>query len=128
MSYCRWSTDQFRCDLYCYESADGFVTHVAGNRHVGEIPEVDHSLIGAGTTQEQHREYLRQTQAQYDWLDDCERRPIGGPHDGESFVDGTLEEFRGRLVSLREAGYQFPDGVLECVDYEINHKTDELEG
>lgn len=29
MSYCRWSTDDFTCDLYCYESSEGYVTHVA---------------------------------------------------------------------------------------------------
>ena len=28
MSYCRWSTDDFACDLYCYESAAEYVTHV----------------------------------------------------------------------------------------------------
>ena len=33
MSYCRWSTDNFKCDLYCYEDVNGgFTTHVASNR------------------------------------------------------------------------------------------------
>ena len=35
MSYCRWSSDDFQCDVYVYESvAGGFVTHVAANRVV----------------------------------------------------------------------------------------------
>jgi DNA repair photolyase len=32
MSYCRWSSDYFNCDLYCYESNSGYETHVAAYR------------------------------------------------------------------------------------------------
>ncbi len=33
MSYCRWSSDNTNCDLYCYEDCSGgFTTHVAGFR------------------------------------------------------------------------------------------------
>ena len=41
MSYRRWSSDDFQCDVYVYESvAGGFVTHVAANRVVfkDELP------------------------------------------------------------------------------------------
>lgn len=38
---------------------------------------------------------------------------------GETFNDGTLEEFKARLLFLRSQGYIFPDYVLECVDEEI---------
>jgi hypothetical protein len=47
----------------------------------------------------------------------CE--PLGLPHDGESFNDETLEDFLARLLMLREAGYRFPDYVLERVREEI---------
>jgi len=33
MSYCRWSSNNFNCDLYCYHSDWGFETHVAGGRY-----------------------------------------------------------------------------------------------
>src|SRR5687767_6611694 len=39
MSYCRWSTDDFQCDLYCYEDVSGgFTTHVAGRRKIWDAP------------------------------------------------------------------------------------------
>ena len=47
MSYCRWSSDNWKCDLYCYEDVSGGITtHVAGNRIVGDIPEAPLSLLG----------------------------------------------------------------------------------
>ncbi len=37
MAYCRFSPNQPMCDLYCYNSQDGFITHVgnAGLPHDG---------------------------------------------------------------------------------------------
>jgi len=40
MSYCRWSSDDFRCDLYCYaDIGGGYTTYVAKVRFLG----ADHS-------------------------------------------------------------------------------------
>ena len=118
MSYCRWSSDDFQCDLYCYADASGgWTTHVASNRLVGDAPHVDWLLIGgddknAALFFEQHR-------AQSDWLDTAEHAPIGLPHGGATFDDPTLEAFRKRLLDLRALGYRFPDRVLAEVDEEI---------
>lgn len=41
MSYCRWSSDDFQCDVYCYEADEGFIIHVAVSRPVlkdGDLP------------------------------------------------------------------------------------------
>lgn len=39
MSYCRWSTDDFLCDLYIYEHYEGFwAIHVASIRRVYHKP------------------------------------------------------------------------------------------
>ncbi len=47
MSYCRWSTDEFRCDLYIYANVNGYWTiHVAGRTRDGE----DITLPHAGAT------------------------------------------------------------------------------
>lgn len=113
MSYCRWSTDDFSCDLYCYGNASGgWTTHVAGNKPVGEIPKVTASF-------DQPDEMARQMNAQHEWLASCAREPLGLPHDGETFNDPTLEAFRDRLMTLRAAGYRFPDYVLTEVEAEI---------
>lgn len=112
MSYCRWSSDDFGCDLYCYESDEGYVTHVAGRRVLGQVPHVDTSLLEAGD----FGAFVAQHMAQRRFMETCERVPIGGPCDGQAFVDRTLSEFRDRLCQLRDMGYRFPQGVLDGVE------------
>ena len=118
MSYCRWSTDDYQCDLYCYEDGDGYVTHVANLRVLGEIPPLDWTLLedppegDTRTPEDRANEFGRQHNAQLAFLNSCERVSIGGPYDGDSFHDYSLEDFRNRLLMLREAGYRFPNEVL----------------
>lgn len=119
MSYCRWSSMDYGCDLYCYESCDGdWVTHVAGNRCVGDVPHVDWGLLADNI-----EEFQSAHQRQHEFLETCGRENIGLPHDGMTFSDKTVEEFRDRLVQLRECGYRFPDEVFAWIDSEIAEKT-----
>lgn len=37
MSFCRWSSDDWACDVYAYESEEGFIIHVA-TAEKAEIP------------------------------------------------------------------------------------------
>jgi len=116
MSYCRWSCDNYRCDLYCYaDVAGGWTTHVAKKRHDGEVPSLDLELLVTGKVEE----FLAQYEAQHKALEVVQYSPIGLPHDGETFRDFSLSEFRERLVGLRAVGYRFPEHVLEIVDTEI---------
>ncbi len=120
MSYCRWSSDNWRCDLYCYEDVSGgWTTHVAGRRRVGEIPAVDWRFLGTD-----HAEFTRQYDAQNAALDSTELVDIGLPYDGDTFHDYSLEDFRERVVMLREAGYSCPDYVLEDIDEEIRERDE----
>ena len=108
MSICRWSSDNWQCDLYCYgDVSGGITTHVAGNRIVGEVPEVPYIL---DVTPE---EYFKAHKKQMDWLDKAKRKKIGLPHDSESFNDPDWESFLERLLHLREVGYNFPDYAIE---------------
>lgn len=45
MSYCRWSSDNYRCDVYALESDLGYEINVAVGRYPEPIPEVDYSLL-----------------------------------------------------------------------------------
>ena len=118
MSYCRWSSDDFRCDVYCYEDVGGgYVTHVASNRVVGDIPP-------SGDPRQDT--FFEEHQKQMAFLDKAERVPIGLAHDGESYNDTTLTEFRQRLVMLREAGYNIPSHVFESIDEEMMERNNEL--
>ena len=117
MSYCRWSSDNFRCDLYCYADVNGgYTTHVASNRVLGDIPEIKWP---EGRSKEETDAFMESYKAQSAFLDNCGREDIGLPYDGQTFNDADLKAFRDRLVMLREAGYNFPDYVLEMVDEEI---------
>lgn len=118
MSYCRWSTDNYHCDLYCYESSEGYQTHVAGNRVRGIIPDNGWEAFFHDKTIDAE-ECSRRTEEQHNFLMSCVREQIPLPYAGESFLDNTLREFRARLVLLRHCGYNFPDGVLADVDAEI---------
>jgi len=122
MSYCRWSSDNWRCDLYCYEDVSGGITtHVASNRVVGEVPEALLSLLLNGKSEE----FLVAHRKQMAFLETAKREIIGLPYDGESFNDPDYQSFLERLVYLREVGYNFPDHVIEEVKEDIVRETQE---
>lgn len=116
MSYCRFSSDNWRSDVYVYEHYQGFwQTHVASNRVVGKIPnEPDWDLLKTDA-----KKWMSEHKAVMDFLENADRKPIGLPHDGESFEDPTLEECRDRLLELRTAGYHVPDHAVEGLEYEM---------
>ncbi len=44
MSYCRFSSDDCKSNVHCYEDVGGgYTTRIAGSRHVGEVPVLDWS-------------------------------------------------------------------------------------
>lgn len=119
MSYCRFSSDGFQCDLYCYESDEGYCTHIASQRRVLPIPQ--HNLDDFDSSNFEKINELADL-AQNEDLNPS--FPIGLPHDGESFTDGDLESFLERLKYLKKVGYLFSDRVIECVEEEL--KQEEL--
>lgn len=122
MSYCRWSSDDFQCDLYCYaDVSGGYTTHVAGNKSVGEIPKTD--WVGFMNKTISAEEFAEQHSKQYEWLDKCERKPLGLPCDGESFNDATAELWLKRLMELRAMGYRFPDHVIDDAKAEMEEEA-----
>lgn len=121
MSYCRWSSMDFKCDLYCYEHVDGtWTTHVASNKVVTPIfPDAPWALLTKGGVVGRYV-YLWWHRLHMWTVGIGIRRPLGLAHDGETFKDGSLEDFKSTLLMLRHKGYRFPDYVLEIVDDEIS--------
>ena len=118
MSYCRWSSNNWDCDLYCYEDCGGgYTTHVGSARKVGETPcpSVDIQLLLDGKTDE----YWAAYKAQNAWFDAARCVKIGLPQDGQSFNDATLGEFLDRVVWLRDMGYHVPEYVIEDIKAEL---------
>lgn len=113
MSYCRFSSDNWKCDLYCWEGG-GWHTHVAGNRIVGEVPGVPHF-----TADVDRDAWTIAHDVQMKFLNGCERTEIDLLHAGDTFLDETLEGFEKTLLMLRALGYRFPDRVLTEVHEEL---------
>lgn len=120
MAYCRFSDDQWQCDVYCYKDISGdYVIAVASHRHVFErlppppknFPEhwLEHSKIVA--------ERLK--------AGTLER--IGLPYDGEFYLFHTARHAMLKLKELREAGYNVPEYAIQSLSYEAEEGEEEEE-
>lgn len=100
MSYCRFSSLDGGCDVYCYHAIHGgYVTMIAAC----SVPE----CTGIPDTPQ-------------GWADlEASLVPLDKPLAGQAFHDDTLTAFRDRLVELRALGYRFPDAVFARIDHEL---------
>lgn len=113
MSYCRWSSDNWMCDVYAYESVEGYVTHVACNKRTGFITPLDYSTSERLTkTYTQQMKDLKNTQFEL----------LNLPYDGETLTDDTLEDFKDTMTGLKNVGYNIPDFVFEIIDEELSQE------
>lgn len=108
MSICRMSSDNWKCDLYCYYAvSSGIKIHVRAKRYKGNIPKLPD--ISEVTPEE----YVKADKKQMDFINNAKKEPIGLPEDGNTFVAGSIKEFREQLTYLRNLGYNFPDYLFE---------------
>jgi len=110
VSYCRFSSEDFQCDVYCYEDVSGgWTTHVATNRPVldGTLPP---PIMLAP---ENIKEWMARHEKVMEWVSKAERKQIGLPHDGESFNDPTAGEAADRLQTLKDLGYMVPQYAID---------------
>lgn len=143
MSYCRWSSMNWRCDVYVYEDVGGgWTTHVAGRRRLlPAIPDLLGSKLSMRLRSWVGVYWDRETRKMiypYRWrallyrpwtsflsfwhnrvhmgsLHLSPLRPIGLAHDGESFNDPTAGECADRLESLRDLGYIVPQYAIDAL-------------
>lgn len=119
MSYCRWSSDDCMCDLYCYESCyGGWTTHVARSRRERRpVPSLDYSNSDV---------FMETYRSQMEDLKNIKLKPIGLPHDGETFNDETIEKFLERIIYLKSIGYSVPDSVIYNIREEIKESENNV--
>lgn len=118
MSYCRWGSDDYQCDVYAYESGRGIQIHVGKGRYVFKEPlppRVDLSDTKA---------YLARHQKVMEMCKESDTVPIGGPHDGESHIFEDWEDAIAYMEMLRAAGYRFPDSALDAMRDELEWKEE----
>lgn len=119
MSYCRWSCDDFQCDVYVYADVfGGYTTHVSGRRAVFTEPLPDPVPFDADRIKEWHARHMKVMEM----VENSEHQPIGLPHDGESFNDATAGECADRLEQLRALGYNVPQYAIDALrEEQVNH-------
>lgn len=115
MSYCRFSTNAFRSDVYCYKHArGGYRIEVAANR-------LDIDRESLPDEPEDLHEYIRWYDEELSpKIDEAERRPIGLPRDGDSVHVSTPGEATEELRALREEGYHVPQKAIDQLHEEKN--------
>ena len=121
MSYCRWSSDDWKCDLYCFaDVGGGYTTYVAGKRLVTKLPK------NVDLTSENVETWFKVHEKQMNMLESAEYENINLPHAGKSFNDPTLKKFFERIIYLKELGYHIPDYVIDQIMEELdNNKYNE---
>jgi len=112
--YCRWSSDDWKSDVYACKTDEGYMIYVATHRYIGDIPHVPNFNE---TNQE---EFGIACQRQMSALDKAKLIRIGGLHDGETFMCETLREFLEKLLYLRRCGYHVPELAVEAAQDELN--------
>lgn len=112
MAYCRWSSDNWKSDVYVYEGVDNkWHCHVAGSRRLNlDTLPPDPLLSISGNDNAQ---FLDAYNNHRTILQSLPFEEIKLPH------AGSLHSFRKPqycalfLEDLKELGYHIPDGVIE---------------
>ncbi len=136
MSYCRWSSMNWMCDVYTYQSISGvYVTHVAGRRRVippipafplARLPKFGGvytpSTMSVNYPTRWHRLAARvcarlwHLWEQYVHMGSMSLIPlrsIGLPYAGRTLCDDTARDCADRLEMLRGEGYKVPQYAID---------------
>lgn len=114
MSYCRWSSDNFQCDVYVYAASEGWCIHVAANKTAEDPPENSREVAGWWEQGEAGvKAYVEQHTRLTEWMTTAAKVPIGLAHDGGYFIEPTALACAERLISLKEMGYRVPQYAID---------------
>ena len=136
MSYCRWSSDGMKCDVYVYEHyTDGYVCHVAARKIVNldEAPHVpsffDYTTDENGKlTDESIQDYMVKHRAWNEWLKNSAiREDIGLEHDGKTFSTDEPGDMAEILVMLKQMGYNVPQYAIDALYEEGKENGEQAE-
>lgn len=126
MSYCRFSSMNWKCDIYAWEGAS-YTISVAGARRVGTWPDnMPFPMPKGFPSTELYIEAIKKWNQNHNHIMSIVGKlpleKIDLPHAGETFECHTLEEFRDKLIMLRETGYLFPDYVFDRIEEEMKER------
>jgi hypothetical protein len=145
VSYCRWSSDHFECDVYTYANVSGaWTTHVAGRRRKHKVPDEIKAMYPAWGDPDWVSKYTAADEAvkawertlpcdevevqymQADgttkpgidyWLKDSEYLDLSeiGPEAGQTFDDSCPGESADTLERLRAKGFNVPQYAIDSL-------------
>lgn len=110
MSYCRFSSDDYQCDVYCYQDVcGGYTTHVAEYRFVfdEELPPP--------VSIENAKDWVARYQKVSAMVKRSKRQRIGLPFDGKQFNEEDAEACAKRLQELKDLGYKVPQYAIDAL-------------
>jgi hypothetical protein len=118
MSYCRWSSDDFQCDVYVYEDVAGcWTTHIASRRrHIPDDVLASFPVVDENDFMSWHVRH----RAVMDWLSETKDHAQlitldHMPSSGETFHDDTPGECADRLEALRAEGFNVPQYAIDSL-------------
>lgn len=108
MSYCRFSSGDFQCDVYVYDSQDGVVTWVAGYRRIYRDPlpaPIDFMEDPIAWTE------------RFNAVMNMDFVPESLPEKWaqKNFVDQSYEDCANRLKEMKKDGLWIPDEAIEAL-------------
>lgn len=113
MSYCRFSTDNFRSDVYVYHGDDGYVCHIASRKisNIDQCPEISISL-----SLEDNQKFIERYRIRQEWMENRALRvPIEHHLAGTTFTTDTSEDMVEELLFLREEGFHIPQNAIDML-------------
>ncbi len=112
MAYCRFSSDDFKSDVYVYYGENGFNIYVSSRRlDIEDVgPKVD--LADTKAFVARHKR-LMEAAAKAD------SKPIEHPDAGECFVFHTPMQAMNKLLELKDAGFRIPDAAIAGLKAEV---------
>ena len=140
MAYCRFSSDDWQCDVYVYESVHGaWEIHVADRRRCllpgREFPPDLPDLMWGAATEADRRSWaaaclLRHRSVR--WAlgmgddvdnDDVSWEELPPPYGGKSFYEPTPKDCADRLEEIRAAGLNVPQYAIDALREESDEEA-----
>lgn len=119
MSYCRFSSDNYKSDVYVYITDYGYCIELASGRIIAEVlPPPSRELP--------LQEWMLLHKERSLFLFNAPREEIDLPHAGEKLFFSTLRILYDELLMLRTMGYRVPQSALDAIQKDME-KEDERE-
>lgn len=121
MSYCRWSSDDFRCDVYVYHDVGGWWQIFVAEKRVDyrePLPDTVPVPVGYPPEHENWVKFWERCDKVSKMREKAGMVNIGGEYDAESIRCASPGECAGWLVRIMEAGYCVPEYAIKALQEE----------